>query len=1636
VKNVTGLFYVPRAEFEPRTHGDISHNFPFSTRVSPFRNHCENFSLVYACLIQGVLKELRPDKVLPLKSGDELECIAIESKSSKQARFGILCAGKLEDGRIVLFNRNSGLSKAIKPGDRVKGTVVASKPNYVIITPDRIIEHAPDAEQTKALVGSKWDHSLIVSIRREKERQKSPDLDRALQLISKALYGEKTHYILELVQNAEDESATGISFTIHKDKIEVWNNGKAFDQEDVKNICSVRSGKRNKIGFFGIGFKSVFNVTDRPQIISGSYNFMIEDFIYPVPCETEPPSDFDLQKGAWFILPYDFDKHTPEDLEKSMISLDEKILLFLSNIKEITFANTVSDKGWYLEQKELEGGVISLYNSLTGNRTLWKIFSKDLKVPKELQLGDELRQKPEVTSVSIAFPVSEKDELNDVSSEPVYCYLPTKKRTDMPFIIQGDFDPTVGRENIKDNEWNKWLLLQVGELVVEAYQLLRDQKTPFTLLYKYIPSGEEVKEEALKPVYEVIKNGLAECAIAPTEDGRWITPSNVVLDTSNGHLKKLIGDDIRKLKGEDVGYLSSTVGERGRSILLELGAQQIVTDDLLDFLQKVELLRNRADKGPEWFLQLYVYLGKEFYKEKIVPDQSAYEAQLRRLKSSRIILTARNELVAIEDPENLGVVIFYPHRINLDEEYRAFEEGEADFVHHFFQKSTILRKKTKDPELGLLRDKAKEFLDFLGVRLYYDDYTIINDVVCRRLEQPEQLSNDTIIRYSNFVHQNIERYLSLAKSKYQTTRGEEEILQGLREKFTVRVFYLENSHKEEAFAKASETYLSQLYGDSKMESLFEGVPKVLFLSEIYAENGDAKEWSEFFKKIGVWACPRIIETHDEEISYSDPRYKWVSFGDYYGKHVLEGNCISPELEAFFVYTASLPQKEKQKRFELLWKALNEHWNKTYRKVESCYYNWTPISRIHQTKIKNSSFLNQLLTTPWVPASDGTVCEPMKLFRSNKTNHLLLGESRKFLALHGNQVFLRALRIRESPTKEEVLSHLKQLRLEGVQYTKDTLEKFQTIYTFLTETSESEAETEADEIKKIREEFENDELIYIPRKDKEWWCPSKTFWRDHNQIFGKMRGYLSSFYTPETFPTFKKIGIKETAGLEDSIAVLREISEKAEVTDTVKAVINSVYLECERLLVSNDGGMEGISLDELSLLGKREGEGHKFFAIKDLVYADDEQLAKVFANGLKILWLGCSYSEVSHFLRFIKVRPISSIIEIEISPVDITDAPITIVRTIREWQPYLELWLKYKKPKLYPMLVDGLANLGKLDIFEAQKIDLTYKLKGNSLEKTSATDTYYDKNKNALYVSASLDSYSPKLTSEICRMFAFGEVLKEPVLALISTGEDDRKRIEVFEQFGIPKEGLPRLIMEKIEPKQVEEVEEALKTLEKQKSQPLDKQETEPESFKMPITDKIVQIGPLLIDPNDYEPSEITELEVSLPLETLDNVETSKRIVRATNKIDSRTRKRTIKITMSPQLPEDVAFELVKKFEISQNRTVDDTPRNQKNVGYDLSSTDATAKRFIDIKSTKYDSITITIQQSEWRKAELEEDNYYLYVVTGLRAGGSPKLRIIQNPVKNLKPDPPSRINVSKWNHAVKFEVSYDKRVKKGKGTKV
>jgi hypothetical protein len=101
-----------------------------------------------------------------------------------------------------------------------------------------------------------------------------------LNTVSESIFSLSAHFILELLQNAEDAGPKNgrpkgkIEFTISQTRIKITHNGIPFSDKNVDAICGVRSTKHpseGTLGFLGIGFKSVFKITDCPQIHSGPF---------------------------------------------------------------------------------------------------------------------------------------------------------------------------------------------------------------------------------------------------------------------------------------------------------------------------------------------------------------------------------------------------------------------------------------------------------------------------------------------------------------------------------------------------------------------------------------------------------------------------------------------------------------------------------------------------------------------------------------------------------------------------------------------------------------------------------------------------------------------------------------------------------------------------------------------------------------------------------------------------------------------------------------------------------------------------------------------------------------------------------------------------------------------------------------------------------------------------------------------------------------------------------------------------------------------------------------------------------------------------------------------------------------------
>ena len=153
------------------------------------------------------------------------------------------------------------------------------------------------------------------------------------------LYDDRTHFIFELLQNAEDAlgrrgvwlGPRKVAFNLNPTRLMLSHFGKPFDEADVRSVCDIAESTKNEssIGRFGLGFKSVYTVTDLPEIHSGDEDFAIQDYVFPKRTDRSAREADETQ----IILPLKSEDVTAsQDITLGFRHLGPCALLFLRHI--------------------------------------------------------------------------------------------------------------------------------------------------------------------------------------------------------------------------------------------------------------------------------------------------------------------------------------------------------------------------------------------------------------------------------------------------------------------------------------------------------------------------------------------------------------------------------------------------------------------------------------------------------------------------------------------------------------------------------------------------------------------------------------------------------------------------------------------------------------------------------------------------------------------------------------------------------------------------------------------------------------------------------------------------------------------------------------------------------------------------------------------------------------------------------------------------------------------------------------------------------------------------------------------------------------------------------------------------------
>lgn len=1479
----------------------------------------------------------------------------------------------------------------------------------------------------------KWEHSLIEEIFSKKQREKSEDRDNLLRLTSRQLYGEKIHYALELIQNAEDENSSSITFVFDNDNLSIINDGRPFDKKDVWRICSVRPGeKKKKIGFFGIGFKSVFNVTEKPQVISGKFNFEIEKYIYPRPKSSLPQNLRDCyspKRGAIFVLPY-CTSPTPKELIGNFNVIDDKILLFLESIEELKFIDNINKNKWAIKKHLEDDSVALLSNMRTGQETKWNVFHQALHV-EDKEIIPEGKEGIEETRITIAFPLDSATRDVVKKTGVVYCYLPTKKRTDLPFLIQADFLPTIGRENISEHPWNIWLMKKLGVLAAETIDRIKGDEQFCAFLYDFIPLSEEIQDVVIRHLFESFFETIKEKQIAKTTKG-WVKPIDCVIPVDDRLRNLLTETDLKLLLGEEVFYIAPKASERAQRVLLELGAKRVGPKEVVDFLKRENEVKK---KSKYWFLNLYDYLSAVFDTEKKWSWDEDTRILFEELKKTKFILTHDDKLASLKNPATPDRLICYPQRINLSEVHQLFTEGEIVFLNRYFQEYSIAHRKKESEETEEKRKRVKEWFDSINVRKYFKQAHIIKEVILPKFTTGKYKAYSDLKLYKLVDY--IRRYWSTIESEIKNKKLSADIIEEIKSSVLLKVFSFKDGEKINEYKSPEEIYFSKRYGTmGVMEELFEGMDGVHFLSSYYLnrvkrERRKEKKgrkrveytWRKFFEILGVWSSPRVVK-EEKWISISGKKgYKWIEKKySPSGVHEIHGNSYSEDIERLIDYCSKIgDQSTIQERVRLLWQSLEKHWNLYKQKYCGIKYKWVYYSEQFKD-YETSSFLEFLRNAKWVPGNDGGFYRPKKTFTDTKLNHFLLGDDVKYVSLKADETFLKDLGVRIQPEIEEVTGHLKAYKEKNPNPAENKTEKMNAIYVFLKDKIDSieESENKSSKLEEIQEIFNGNEFLYLPREDRAWWKPLHVFWKDHSNIFETLRGYIehhgAEIYNIALKEFFSSLGVVEKPLAKECLDIMEELKEKGNI-DLHKIVISRTYTYLNEVV--KQGLTEGTDWNRAVFLSEK---GHHLKP-SELYYSDNDEYKEYFEGMLEILWLPFSWSNVKELLRAAGFRRLGQNITVIKKFGDLNEIEGDVTNQLIHRLSCVGNYLKKNNVELHRELQkEGVfKRIKELQAFETSDIVLDYLFKRDNPEPIVINDikkdAYFSVEENRIYKSSHTVLLSTPVAKELSRLFAPGENYVFPFLDSLFGANSDDELNEKLKHFGIRMEDVfieeLHEAVKILPPKEEVEREPKLETKTKKRKKLAEELGQKPQLPELELAAKRFD----LINPDEFIFDTVEEHTPYVKKEGAPTVPTRTVKLRKAHPggVEKRYKPRE---RVSRRDAEAIALEIVMRFEEIEGRKPEDRHK-QRAIGYDIySKTQDEKERFIEVKHFRGVPGTFELTPHEWKGAETEKDKYYVYIASGLKEEGNPTLEIIQNPVKYLMPDPPIQKKFGNWRNGV------------------
>jgi len=781
-------------------------------------------------------------------------------------------------------------------------------------------------------------------ITEENERQLG--LDTASRKTQIYLYSDPTHFIYELLQNADDYGASKVSFKLKSDELIIEHNGQPFTEENVRSITyfgkSTSKEDLVKTGRFGIGFKSVFAFTATPIIFSGEEHFQIYG-LYRVK-EYPFPTNFSEQLTQ-IILPFNHESEKPDYLEdvitpekaynmiiKRLSSLNMRTLLFTKNIKEIQWEADAAS-GEYLREDTFKQGFRETILTNGDKVETYRIYTSPIEWKNKTH-------KP----VELALSVNSETKKFIPADDFLYVLFPTAQETRLRFIINGPFRTNPSRETISDeDEFNRHILQESAFLLQKILLSLRDENLLDVDFFSILPNQEDELRSFFTPIYNKLIELFHNEPLIPTIDNTYVLASQTFKGPKP--IREVIDQQALQFftDNDDATWAKGTrPNSREEKMLDEAGVQTwswenlptAINEKFNDRLLQYPKFRREAEKylnswNDEWMKKLYLLILECIRKH----DCESFE-----FKNASIVR-------AIKDKKTLHL-----------------PGNKVKFPKRGYSSLTYVKKELLKDNNEKKQERLKEALSFLGVTEVGEQEEIESLL--------KKFYMDDSINVSEKEHiEHIKKFIDYFEKEKKT-----DIFK------PYRIFKGIDGN----FYKTIDIYLDLPYVDSGLEALFNSnlmiKKKKVLLSSIY-NTKNINSFLVFIKSIGSMDNLEIVEHYATEMQ----KKIFKKIGNNSPKTIdrdffINGiGCSSYSAWQYKDSSAFLGLFELDKQILELSLAIWKTLCLADKKVLQAYY-LPNASHRDKAKLDSSYLVKQLRSCQWVPGKDGKFYYPADISR--------------------------------------------------------------------------------------------------------------------------------------------------------------------------------------------------------------------------------------------------------------------------------------------------------------------------------------------------------------------------------------------------------------------------------------------------------------------------------------------------------------------------------------------------------------------------------------------------------------------------------------------------------------------------------